>query len=203
MARTLDVLQITNLGIGNEICIADDVMQQGTGAITITGNDNHLSISAGSTLIGATIRLGSRCTVLIDSCRLGASEIFSAADSTISIGKSSAFTWKTQILAHEKSDIHIGEDCLFATDSLVTVSDMHSIVDLDSGLRLNSARDVCIADHVWIGLGALVMKGVSIGTGAIVGAGSIVTKDIPPNSLAAGSPARVIRQRVTWKFDLI
>ena len=195
-------LQIADLGRGNEVRIADEVMQSGTGIVTITGSDSLISISAGSTLTGASIQLGSRCAVLIDSSRIAAAEIFAATDSTISIGRNSAFTWKTQILAHEKSDIYVGEDCLFATDSLVTVSDMHSIVDLDTGARLNAARDVRIADHVWIGLGACVMKGVSIGEGAIIGAGSIVTRDIPANSLAAGSPAKVIRHRVTWKFEL-
>lgn len=53
---------------------------------------------------------------------------------------------------------------------------------------------VTIEDDVWIGCNVVVLKGVTIGRGSIVGAGSIVTHDVPPNSLVAGNPARVVRQ---------
>jgi len=52
-----------------------------------------------------------------------------------------------------------------------------------------------IGHDVWIGRGAVIMEGVSIGTGAVIGMRSIVTHDIPPYAIAAGSPARVIRYR--------
>jgi acetyltransferase-like isoleucine patch superfamily enzyme len=53
---------------------------------------------------------------------------------------------------------------------------------------------VSIADDVWIGFGASVLKGVTIGQGAIVGAGSLVNADVPPWTMVAGTPARVIRE---------
>ena len=52
-----------------------------------------------------------------------------------------------------------------------------------------------IGHDVWIGRNALIKSGVKVGTGAVVGAGSIVTKDIEPYSVVAGSPANVIRKR--------
>lgn len=55
-------------------------------------------------------------------------------------------------------------------------------------------RPVTIADDVWIGANASVLRGVTIGEGAIVGAGAVVTHDIPPYTIAAGNPARVIRE---------
>lgn len=73
-------------------------------------------------------------------------------------------------------------------------------------------RTVIGAD-VWIGQGAMVKAGVSIGTGTVIGAGSIVTKDIPPYTIAAGNPCRPIRSRFSedicqklldsrwWEFD--
>jgi len=52
---------------------------------------------------------------------------------------------------------------------------------------------VIIKDGAHIGIGAIIMPGVTIGEGAIIGAGSVVTKDIPPHSVAAGVPARVLK----------
>ncbi|MDI6838028.1 MAG: acyltransferase, partial [Rhizobiaceae bacterium] len=48
-----------------------------------------------------------------------------------------------------------------------------------------------------------VLKGVVIGDGSIIGTCSVVTKDIPPESLAIGTPARVVRDGVTWSHELI
>ena len=51
-----------------------------------------------------------------------------------------------------------------------------------------------IGDNCWIGGSVTICGGVTIGEGCVIGAGSVVTRDIPPNSLAAGNPCRVIRQ---------
>lgn len=56
-------------------------------------------------------------------------------------------------------------------------------------------RPVVIADDVWIGTGAIILHGVHIGEGALVGAGAVVTVDVPPYTVVAGVPARVVRQR--------
>lgn len=56
------------------------------------------------------------------------------------------------------------------------------------------AREVVIGDDVWVGGGVIILGGVTIGDGCTIGAGSVVTKSIPPYSIALGSPARVIRQ---------
>jgi len=69
------------------------------------------------------------------------------------------------------------------------------------------ARKYCKSDHgtfsdrvdigndVWVGYGAMIMSGVKVGTGAIIGAGSIVTKNVHPYAIVAGSPARLLRYR--------
>ncbi len=55
------------------------------------------------------------------------------------------------------------------------------------------SKPVRIGDEVWIGGGAILLPGVTIGKGSVVGAGAVVTKDIPPYSVAVGNPARVLR----------
>lgn len=63
---------------------------------------------------------------------------------------------------------------------------------------------VTVEDHVWIGCRAIIMPGVKIGRGAVIGAGSVVTKDVPPKTIVAGVPAKIIREReneLTYKLD--
>jgi len=60
------------------------------------------------------------------------------------------------------------------------------------------AAPINIGNHVLVGNRAIIMKGVTIGDGAIIAAGAVVTKDVPPNCLAGGVPAKVIRENVAW-----
>jgi acetyltransferase-like isoleucine patch superfamily enzyme len=57
-----------------------------------------------------------------------------------------------------------------------------------------SERPVVLCDDVWIGCMSIILRGVRVGEGAIIGAGSVVTKDVPAWTMAAGNPARVIRE---------
>jgi acetyltransferase-like isoleucine patch superfamily enzyme len=57
-----------------------------------------------------------------------------------------------------------------------------------------SAKRIVIEDYVWINFNCIILKGVTIGKGAIVAAGSVVTKDVPPFTLVAGNPAKVIKE---------
>ena len=61
---------------------------------------------------------------------------------------------------------------------------------------LEYAKPIRIGSGVWIGGGAIVLPGVTIGDGVVIGAGSIVTRDVPPNTLALGNPARTVRSLV-------
>ena len=69
-----------------------------------------------------------------------------------------------------------------------------------SGQTIGSQKEwptgaVHIGNDVWLGAGVIVLRGVTIGDGAVIGAGSVVTHDVPPNTIVAGNPTRVLRTR--------
>jgi acetyltransferase-like isoleucine patch superfamily enzyme len=57
-----------------------------------------------------------------------------------------------------------------------------------------TAEGIAIEDDVWIGAGAIVTDGVRVGQGAVIAAGAVVTQDVPPHTVAAGVPARMVRE---------
>lgn len=64
---------------------------------------------------------------------------------------------------------------------------------------LSSKGAIIIEDDAWIGTGVIVLSGVTIGKGAVIAAGAVVTRDIPANAIAAGNPARIIKNRSELK----
>lgn len=92
--------------------------------------------------------------------------------------------------------ITIGEDVAIADNVTIRDSDNHFIT---SQPDCKMTKPIRIGNHVWIGMNATVLKGVTIGDGAIIAAGAVVTKDVPERCLAAGVPARVIKENVTWE----
>ena len=104
--------------------------------------------------------------------------------------------------------ISIGKGCWIADHVFIMDSNLHPIsakrrlqdgIDLSKGIFPDVYCDipnapVTIKDTVWIGVNSVITKGVTIGEGAIIGAGSVVKKDIPPWTIVAGNPARVIRE---------
>jgi len=91
-------------------------------------------------------------------------------------------------------EVRIGSCCLLGANVLVTDSDFHPIEPEGRRYRRDNVRvsPVHIGDNVFLGAGAMILKGVTIGENAVIGAGSVVTSDVPPNTVAAGAPARPI-----------
>lgn len=61
----------------------------------------------------------------------------------------------------------------------------------------NPYKTTVIADNVWVGAGSIILSGVNVGIGAVVAAGAVVTRDVEPNTIVAGIPARVIGMRLS------
>jgi maltose O-acetyltransferase len=97
------------------------------------------------------------------------------------------------LIALDVAPITIGEDCQIGPNvQLLTPS--HPVEPQARRDKLESARPISIGDNVWLGGGVIVCPGVTIGDNSVIGAGSVVTRDIPANVVAAGNPARVLRE---------
>ena len=89
-------------------------------------------------------------------------------------------------------EVTIGSRVMIAPNVTITVTGHPVHPELRAGMAQFSAP-VVIEDDVWLGAHVVVLPGVTIGAGSIVGAGSVVTKDVPPNVVVGGVPARVLR----------
>lgn len=87
------------------------------------------------------------------------------------------------------TSVTIGSNCLIGDRVTIQDCDYHEVEE-GAGVR---HRPVKIGDSVWLGNGATVLPGVEIGDYSVIGAGAVVTKSVPARVLAAGNPARVIR----------
>jgi maltose O-acetyltransferase len=94
----------------------------------------------------------------------------------------------------EKSSIHIGKNTKIGTHCTIYDSDFHDIDPDGRDSGQHSSVPVRIGENVFIGSGVTILKGVNIGRNSVIACGAIVVKSIPENSVAAGSPARVVRK---------
>lgn len=117
-----------------------------------------------------------------------------------------------RVLTYNKNNkLQIGRFCSIAQEVMFVLSADHYINHISSypykvwimkedkeGI---SKGDITVDDDVWIGFRSTILSGVHIGQGAVIAAGAVVTKDVPPYSIVAGVPAKVIKYR--FKSDMI
>lgn len=158
-----------NIFIGDEVRIARHTVIR-------ANSENSLLIGDGSSVL--------------EYCLLTSNE------GSITIGKRSWLGAGTYVYGN--GHVTIGDDVLIAAKCVInTVS--HNFDDLFTPINLQgiNVAPVIIENNVWIGLGVSILQGVRIGEGTIVGAGSLVTKDLPPYTIAFGTPARVSSCRMS------
>lgn len=107
------------------------------------------------------------------------------------IGHGAFINYGAEICA--ATQITIGDECRIGTHCIIMDSDFH-YVELYRRDERPPGVPVILEPHVWIGNRVTILKGVRIGYGSVVAAGSVVTHSIPPMSIAAGIPARVLRR---------
>ncbi len=107
-----------------------------------------------------------------------------------------ATTWLSPgvvVHTHKDADIYIG-DCCDIGPGVEFIPGSHVIGNSSRRAGVGTAKPITVGDGSWIGAKSIILGGVEIGAGCIVAAGAVVTKNVPPNSLVAGVPARVKRQ---------
>ena len=111
-----------------------------------------------------------------------------------SIGAKSVLGQECTISAFQH--VSIGRECIVADRAMLIDFD-HGIVEVERPIRLQGIykRDVRVGHSCWIGYGACILRGVTVGDNCVVGANAVVAKDVAPNAVVAGAPARVLRMR--------
>ena len=89
------------------------------------------------------------------------------------------------------ASVKIGHSVMMAGGVYITDADWHDLYDRTAP---GKSAPIDIADNVWLGDSVIVCKGVHIGANSVIGAGAVVVDDIPPNTVAAGNPARVVKR---------
>lgn len=149
---------------------------------------------------------GSKDMITIgEHCTIGA-EFISLYGGKITVGENTYIGPGTSIQAKER--IAIGENVIIANNVILLDNNNHP-TSPEMRLRMSACEDfmndelwswkyadsapVTVEDNVWIGRDARILKGVTVGKGSIVALGAIVTHDVPPYSIVAGNPAKVVK----------
>ena len=116
----------------------------------------------------------------------------------IEIGENTDFVDCFIAVSDCNSKITIGENSMFSANIIIRNSDVHSILNQNSQ-RINPARDTIIGDRVWVGYGANILKGSIIENDSIIGSQSVVAGlYVPKGSIAAGNPAKIVKENIHW-----
>ncbi len=190
--------RIRRSGTGQRVELNDALLHRCD--IELSGPGHTLVIEPGARLWDVTLRLiGENHTVIIGShARLrGGHFLVEDRGGRLEVGGNTTM-FTPMVVCSEGGAIRIGRDCLVAYGADIRNSDGHSVLDATTRQRVNPAADTTLSDHVWIGNNCQIMKGVTIGTHSIVASRAVVTKDVPPHTLAAGLPAKILRENVDW-----
>lgn len=171
------VLKYRHVQVEDHVKIKGRIYIYGRGSVELH-EGVHINSSRASNPIG-----GDTATVLS-----------TGSSGKIRIGSGTGIS-NSAIIAHEL--VEIGKEVRIGGSTHIYDTDFHS---LNKTIRVSAHDDdvqikpVHIGDYVFIGAGCTILKGVTIGEGSIIGASSVVTKNIPPNEIWAGNPARFIRK---------
>lgn len=129
---------------------------------------------------------------------IGRNAILSCKDGDIELGERADIGSNSQI--YSGSRVRIGRDVLISAYTYLIGGGNYdpgrTDVPINRSLREGTARGIDVGDDVWIGAHTVVLDGVSVGSGSVIAAGAVASTDVPAWSIAAGVPARVVKERV-------
>ncbi|NET51942.1 MAG: acyltransferase [Merismopedia sp. SIO2A8] len=154
--------------MGSEIRVRQGVVIRRIGGNSHIRIDNHVSLDSGvniRTYHDSTVEIGSHTVIGPYTCLSG-------------------------------GNLRIGQDCMIASHVSIYANN-HNFADPHRKIREQSSsrKGIAIENDCWLGTGVRVVDGVTIGQGSVIGAGAVVTKSIPPYSIAVGVPAKVVGKR--------
>lgn len=173
--------------LGREVRIMPPLLVEGARRIHI-GSRTSIEQFAGFTVSpGGEIRVG-------DDSEIRCFARLEAHDGFIRIGARCGVNPFTLLSGY--GGVTIGDDVRIGSHCAI-LSSTHRFDSVAATIREQGVtrQETVIEADVWLGHGCTVLGGVRIGTGSIIGAGAVVTKDIPPRSIAAGVPARIVGER--------
>src|SRR5438105_78357 len=162
------------------------------GPQSVVGEGSNLLVPAGASLtIGANCYIG-RYVELGPSGKISIGDYTSIQDRSILVG-----------------DVRLGRYCFLSLNVLLTsgrhyfdrwphllIRDQDEQVSRSADLHLEHSRPIVVEEDCWLGMNSVVMPGINVGRGCVVGSNAVVTQDLPPYSVAVGSPARIVRLRL-------
>lgn len=175
--------------------------------VKLSGQGNQLVIAKGAVITNCEIRLSGKNNKIYigENVRFRSGKIYlkDTENQTISIGADTTVEG-AYLLVDEAASIKIGQDCMLSTDIIIRVGDKHSILDSQTKLRINPAKDVILEDRVWLGRAVQILKGTHLQPETVVGACSVVTSKFSEgHCVVAGMPARIVKKNTHWHRDLI
>lgn len=170
------------IGGGNEVII-DQGVRLNNVRIAVSGRNNKLILHR-----GVVFKEGGRIRIEDEG-------------NLIELGENGSFINCFFSASDYGCKIIVGKDSLFSNRIIVRTSDSHSILN-EVGQRINHGHDVIIGDRVWVAYGVTILKKSVIEDDCVIGTQSVVAgAHIPKGCIAAGNPARVVKEGVHWRKE--
>lgn len=162
------------------------------------GEDTLINRSNGN--IDSHWRFEDNSNIKINASFWKGGELVVGQNAKIEIKNGTSISSNYNISIADNCTLKIGKNCMISYDIMILAGDGHPIFNIKNNKKINNKKtNITIGDHVWIGLRCTILSGAIIHNGSIIGANSFINKEIPPNCIAAGYPAKIIKENIYWK----
>ena len=192
-------------GRNNIVTFKEGVLRKNV-QIKIIGNNNTITIHPNCRLKNTKITImGSNNQVTLGEKVMvyeSASFDVEGSNTLVNIGKNTTIGSANFMIGESDTKINIGEDCMFSRNIILSTSDYHSIISLETNERINPPKDIIIKNHVWIGYNAYISKGASIGNNCVVASNAYVGgKKFEDHTILGGFPAKHLKDNINWSRE--